>query len=692
MHSRKLSLNPRSLRQRPSTYIIIVLVVYLVVGALIVTHFGESWDEPLRYEYARRSLAAYSGVSSNLADEKGPFFNMLGMLGANGLQLLVSGWKWIDGWHFMTYLSFLMGVYFFYRLCRRLVEPGPALAATLLFSTQPVIWGHAFMNPKDIPFMSFFLASVTLGLDMADHYSPQGNAPGAWQLFHGGISQDWQSAPRHLRRLWMAMLFAWVALLLAYPFVQSAIAGLAAQVYNAPAESWIKQFLSAFDPNASLKSPLTYTHKAQTLDTILFAIILIGISLALILVGRRMFNVTAGRFSGFSFRPRTWLPNLSAWVRARLAALRRDLPSSWNAFGASLRNLAGRVWKAVAQPRVILAACFLGFCSAIRTLGPASGLLVAVYFLFKSRQKAIPVLLVYFGIGALVTYLFWPYLWSSPVGHYLAAFSQAENFEGVATITFNGLVYPGENPPTGYLPTLIGLQFTETALALVLVGVILAGVLLWKRRGPRLEILLLLVWFAAPPAAAIYLRSNLYNNFRQFLFIIPPLFILASLGLQPLWTLLKLLNQKAVFVLLAGALLLPGLYWDFALHPYEYIYYNGLTGGVNGAFRLYDLDYWATSYKEDLEFLNAVAPQNAVVLADGQDLIAIPYARSDLKILSRPLPPGSAEPNYYAVIQAINDRDETFYPESKVIFQVKRGDAILSVVKQVRPGDFIGHQ
>jgi hypothetical protein len=34
------------------------------------------------------------------------------------------------------------------------------------------------------------------------------------------------------------------------------------------------------------------------------------------------------------------------------------------------------------------------------------------------------------------------------------------------------------------------------------------------------------------------------------------------------------------------------------LHPYEYIYYNRLVGGVTQAYRDYETDYWGTAFSE----------------------------------------------------------------------------------------------
>ena len=141
---------------RPGIFIGVVIMIYLVVGLFVVNQYGESIDEPPRMAYAELSSRAYSGGSVDLPDEKGPFYGMIALQSAKILVHLIPNWKIIDGWNYMSFVAFVMGVFFFYRLCRRMFNPVPSIAATLLFSTQPIIWGHAFINPKDIPFMAFF--------------------------------------------------------------------------------------------------------------------------------------------------------------------------------------------------------------------------------------------------------------------------------------------------------------------------------------------------------------------------------------------------------------------------------------------------------------------------------------------------------------------------------------------------------
>ena len=70
----------------------------------------------------------------------------------------LTGWTPSDGRHFFNYGAFLMGVLAFFVLMRKVVPPRNAFMAALLFMTQPMLFGYAFINQKDIPFMILFIA------------------------------------------------------------------------------------------------------------------------------------------------------------------------------------------------------------------------------------------------------------------------------------------------------------------------------------------------------------------------------------------------------------------------------------------------------------------------------------------------------------------------------------------------------
>ena len=80
--------------------------------------------------------------------------------------------------------------------------------------------------------------------------------------------------------------------------------------------------------------------------------------------------------------------------------------------------------------------------------------------------------------------------------------------------------------------------------------------------------------------------------------------MLAGLGVDQLIAIVKLPILKAALLMI---MVLPGVYSCIQLHPYEYIYYNSIVGGVQGANRKFELDYWVTSFRESLYYINEVA-------------------------------------------------------------------------------------
>ncbi|MDQ3006913.1 MAG: phospholipid carrier-dependent glycosyltransferase [Chloroflexota bacterium] len=162
--------------------IYILLAANILVGFLVFRDYGFSWDEPLFYNYADALGYAYSptewfsghfdvdnsyGASGDDHKTRGPAYLFLAR---EPVYLLASfGLDSASAWHLVNFLFFQLGVYFLYRLSTRWISPSAALAAAALFSWQPLLWGHAFINPKDPPFLVFFLASVCLGFEMVDN-------------------------------------------------------------------------------------------------------------------------------------------------------------------------------------------------------------------------------------------------------------------------------------------------------------------------------------------------------------------------------------------------------------------------------------------------------------------------------------------------------------------------------------------
>ncbi|NJC96271.1 MAG: DUF2029 domain-containing protein, partial [Anaerolineae bacterium] len=161
--------------------ILLLIAVNIVIGLFVFRDYGLSWDEPLYYDYGDALGYAYSpkewfsghfdlynsyGASGDDHKTRGPAYLFLARSFVYGLNAL--GSDKASAWHLVNFLFFQLGIYFLYRFAKRWVGKPAAFFTAVFFSYQPLLWGHAFINPKDPPFLTFFLASVCLGFEMVD--------------------------------------------------------------------------------------------------------------------------------------------------------------------------------------------------------------------------------------------------------------------------------------------------------------------------------------------------------------------------------------------------------------------------------------------------------------------------------------------------------------------------------------------
>ena len=157
----------------------LLFLILALAGLLTFRAYGQSWDEPLFYNYAAAIPAAYqpanwlnvpeSVYGSSAEDHKqyGPAYLLLARPVEQTLVFLFRLEEG-DAWHLVNFIGFLLALAFFRSLAKRTLPPNLATVATAFFALQPIFWGHAFINPKDIPFMSAFLAAMVFGLNWLD--------------------------------------------------------------------------------------------------------------------------------------------------------------------------------------------------------------------------------------------------------------------------------------------------------------------------------------------------------------------------------------------------------------------------------------------------------------------------------------------------------------------------------------------
>jgi hypothetical protein len=606
--------------------IIILMTIALLIGIITVRNYGESWDELQLYKYANNSLAAYSTwprtgdipLTGDWFENYGPAFMMFSTLATPALTHL--GFLTVDARHLLYFLTFLLGVWSFFEICKRWMSTMAALGATLLFATQPLIWGHAFINPKDTILLAMMLFSVHLGLKMHDSlFGPQ-----AVSAFDA-LTSAWADSPKSSRRLLITATLIWLVTILILfggtlfwsawldssvraaaggqaAFLSPLILAVASNIHKVPPEVYIQKFLVAFLGAR--------------------AIIFWGFTLTLF-----------------------WL----YWQR---------LPSVFHVL------------------KIILPASLaLGFTSSIRIFGPLAGILVAQHSLRNTGRKSILVLAIYALFAVFVMYATWPYLWPDPIGHLVETVFVMSHHPWNGLVLFNGASYAATDLPASYMPTLLAIQVTEPVWVLSALGLAVTMIGLIKKRIGSSDLLALtLIWFILPLVTFIIRQPTMYDNFRQAFFILPMVFVLAGVAFD-----------QARKPLLQGILILmlivPGIVNIIRLHPYEYAYYNSLVGGVGGAFRKFELDYWGTSYRQIALELNRIAPPNSIVWTEGPTHILDTYARPDLQIYSTY---EAERAEHYAYVIALSrlQADLLAYPDAPVIFSVTRDGAVLAVIKR----------
>jgi hypothetical protein len=122
----------------------------------------------------------------------------------------------------------------------------------------------------------------------------------------------------------------------------------------------------------------------------------------------------------------------------------------------------------------------------------------------------------------------------------------------------------------------------------------------------RREIAMVAFTVAFPVLAHAVAGGPAFTGMRHFLFVVPPIAVLAGIGCDALMKRLKLwrpLAAAAIATVIAVAML-----WNAAilvrLHPYEYLFYNSLVGGLEGAAGRYDTDYWVNIMPEAVRELD----------------------------------------------------------------------------------------
>lgn len=318
-------------------------------------------------------------------------------------------------------------------------------------------------------------------------------------------------------------------------------------------------------------------------------------------------------------------------------------------------------------------------------------------------------LLVAGAMAFLILFAFWPSMHVNPFATTATTLGEVTHFNWQGMVLFQGELLSAAQIPWNYLLVWLMISLPEVWFFILLSGLLMGVCACIANRSNGLPSfvsaapVLALSFMAVFPLAYILCKeSTVYDGMRHILFILPIIaVILACIANRVACSLRSPLRLVWWAIIVAG--LLATIVQQLRLHPYQYIYFNRIAGGVQEASLKYDTDYWGTAYREGLELMvervppktnggnwriTMEPPMEVLIERIGKPVVpppalVEPYLRDDF-ILVR----GHESPELY--IATTRNAYNAMRP-GDVLDQVQREGAVLLEIKLLRREGTGGH-
>jgi hypothetical protein len=302
----------------------------------------------------------------------------------------------------------------------------------------------------------------------------------------------------------------------------------------------------------------------------------------------------------------------------------KDIPFAAAMMGASM--LLIRIARQLPLPRAGDIAAFgllVGIALGMRVLGLLvliyAGFAIIVYlppagpgdgrarwrFAIDSFSRMLPALVPAY----IIMILAWPWAALAPLNPIRGLLAFSDFHYDVRTL-LAGQVYDMADVPRLYVPIYVLIRVPLLVLfgaALAMISTLSPSRATALTQTQRKDTSLLAITVIFPLACQVIGHGPAFTGLRHFLFVIPPLAVLAGIGLDNALT--ALAKRGRLFVSGGLAFVTACCLWNaltlIRLHPDEYLFYNAAVGDLSGASRRYDLDYWFNSMPEAINKLEA---------------------------------------------------------------------------------------
>ena len=245
---------------------------------------------------------------------------------------------------------------------------------------------------------------------------------------------------------------------------------------------------------------------------------------------------------------------------------------------------------------------------AVLTRGPKDGT-VSTRERLNLFARSVIALSPAFLIGYVIMVAAWPWAALAPLNP-LRGLNDFGAFRYQIHTLLAGKIYEMADVPRWYVPAYL-------LIKVPLIVVAGAGIALWSllrpgpapstaaERGRRAETLLLVAIATFPVICQVLARGPAFTGLRHFLFVVPVFAALAGIGFDALMT--RYQNRRRWIARGAAVAVALAFLWNagmlIRLHPYQYLYYNQLIGGLAGASGRYVADYWVNIMPEAVDDL-----------------------------------------------------------------------------------------
>ncbi len=221
--------------------------------------------------------------------------------------------------------------------------------------------------------------------------------------------------------------------------------------------------------------------------------------------------------------------------------------------------------------------------------------------------------------GYFLGLILWPYGLLNPLKNPIDALNVMTDFSITLRQLFEGSIIWSDQIPWYYV-----IKYMFISIPVIIMLGFLAFVFFLRQLGKKyngLWMFIILFAFIFPIFWVIYKQSNLHGGWRHFAFAYVFMISGAALGLDYIIDRIKSKRLKWIPFAVMLILAIHPIRHIIVNHPYQYIYYNEIKGGVKGAYGEFELDYYFHSVKEASEYLldeidyEQYTPENPVIVA-----------------------------------------------------------------------------